>query len=175
MKNQKGITLIALVITIIVLLILAGVSIAMLTGENGLLNRASGANAETVKAEVKEKINLTLNAVKTSVYAERVNVETYTGITEKTVGEGDAATTTKDLDETIVKLIKADLGNNTTNTGTAENGKYDYKLNTETSTLTISYIDSTNDVPKIAGSIVLSGTMTITPAAEAKVEAPKGE
>ena len=33
--NQKGITLIALVITIIVLLILAGVTIAMLTGENG--------------------------------------------------------------------------------------------------------------------------------------------
>ena len=35
MKSQKGITLIALVITIIVLLILAGVTIAMLTGENG--------------------------------------------------------------------------------------------------------------------------------------------
>ena len=36
-ENDKGITLIALVITIIVLLILAGVSIAMLTGENGIL------------------------------------------------------------------------------------------------------------------------------------------
>ena len=36
-NNIKGITLIALVITIIVLLILAGVSIAMLTGQNGLL------------------------------------------------------------------------------------------------------------------------------------------
>ena len=35
LKNNKGITLIALVITIIVLLILAGVSIAMLTGNNG--------------------------------------------------------------------------------------------------------------------------------------------
>ena len=43
MKNNKGITLIALVITIIVLLILAGVSIAMLTGENGILNQASKA------------------------------------------------------------------------------------------------------------------------------------
>ena len=41
MKNNKGITLIALVVTIIVLLILAGVSIAMLTGQNGILNRAS--------------------------------------------------------------------------------------------------------------------------------------
>ena len=40
MKKQKGITLIALVITIIVLLILAGVSIASLTGENGILKKA---------------------------------------------------------------------------------------------------------------------------------------
>ena len=44
MKNNKGITLIALVVTIIVLLILAGVSIAMLTGQNGILNRASQAS-----------------------------------------------------------------------------------------------------------------------------------
>ena len=36
-KRQSGITLIALVVTIIVLLILAGVSIAMLTGQNGIL------------------------------------------------------------------------------------------------------------------------------------------
>ena len=39
LKNFSGITLIALVITIIVLLILAGVSIAMLTGNNGILTR----------------------------------------------------------------------------------------------------------------------------------------
>ena len=37
-EKQKGITIIALVITIIVLLILAGISIAMLTGDNGILN-----------------------------------------------------------------------------------------------------------------------------------------
>ena len=41
MKKNEGLTLIALVITIIVLLILAGVTIAMLTGENGLLSRAT--------------------------------------------------------------------------------------------------------------------------------------
>ena len=39
MKEQKGITLVALVITIIILLILAGISIATLTGENGLFKR----------------------------------------------------------------------------------------------------------------------------------------
>ena len=42
-KENKGITLIALVVTIIVLLILAGISITMLTGQNGILNRATEA------------------------------------------------------------------------------------------------------------------------------------
>lgn len=40
-KRNKGITLIVLVVTIIVLLILAGISINMLTGQNGILNRAA--------------------------------------------------------------------------------------------------------------------------------------
>ena len=57
MKEQKGITLIALVITIIVLLILAGVSIAMLTGENGLLTQSQRAVAEQAVAEAKELVS----------------------------------------------------------------------------------------------------------------------
>ena len=51
-KSQKGITLIALIITIIVLLILAGVSIATLTGENGILTQAGTAKKENKKASV---------------------------------------------------------------------------------------------------------------------------
>ena len=54
-KNDIGITLIALVITIIVLLILAGLTIAMLTGENGILTQASQAKKETEIAEAKER------------------------------------------------------------------------------------------------------------------------
>ena len=57
-NNYKGITLIALVITIIVLLILASVSIAMLTGDNGILTRASDAKIETALGAVKEQIGL---------------------------------------------------------------------------------------------------------------------
>ena len=62
--KQRGITLIALVITIIVLLILAGVSIAMLTGENGILTQAQEAKKQTSIAEEKEQIALAYNAVK---------------------------------------------------------------------------------------------------------------
>ena len=57
-KSQKGITLIALVITIIVLLILAGVSIASLTGENGLLNKAVTAKEATERAELIEQMKI---------------------------------------------------------------------------------------------------------------------
>ena len=57
-KKQKGITLIALVITIIVLLILAGVTIATLTGENGILTRATDAKEQTEIASVKEQAQL---------------------------------------------------------------------------------------------------------------------
>ena len=57
-KQNNGITLIALVITIIVLLILAGVSIAMLTGDNGILTQSKQAKIETAKGSLKEEINL---------------------------------------------------------------------------------------------------------------------
>lgn len=57
-KKQKGITLIALVITIIVLLILAGVSIAMLTGSNGIITQAQRAKNETENAAKQEEMDL---------------------------------------------------------------------------------------------------------------------
>ena len=57
-KKERGITLIALVITIIVLLILAGISIAMLSGDNGILNRAVQAKEATRGGEVQETVRL---------------------------------------------------------------------------------------------------------------------
>lgn len=58
MKRKKGITLIALVVTIIVLLILAGVTIATLTGDNGLLTKAGNAKNTANESEIMEKIKL---------------------------------------------------------------------------------------------------------------------
>ena len=54
-NKQKGITLIALVVTIIVLIILAGVSITMLVGDNGIVTQAQRAKQETEQAEKQEK------------------------------------------------------------------------------------------------------------------------
>ena len=57
-RKEKAITLIALVITIIVLLILAGVTIAALSGDNGILTQAARSKIENVKGELKDKIAL---------------------------------------------------------------------------------------------------------------------
>ena len=57
-KKEKAITLIALVVTIVVILILAGISIATLTGENGIINKANVAKEESKKAEYKEELEL---------------------------------------------------------------------------------------------------------------------
>ena len=57
-KKKDGITLIALVITIIVLLILAGISISMLSGDNSILSKATQARDETEIAEEKEMIKM---------------------------------------------------------------------------------------------------------------------
>ena len=59
-NNKRGITLISLVITIIILLILAGVSIAMITGNNGILTQVTRAKEETEIASEKEAIQLTM-------------------------------------------------------------------------------------------------------------------
>ena len=64
-KNARGITLIALVITIIVLLILAGITINALSGENGILKRATQAKSKTGRANALEQINLAIITART--------------------------------------------------------------------------------------------------------------
>ena len=64
MKRNKGITLIALVVTIVVLLILAGVSISMLTGENGIITQAQNAKEQSEIGEEKEAISVAYSGAK---------------------------------------------------------------------------------------------------------------
>ena len=64
LKQEKAITLIALVITVIVLLILAGVSIAMLTGDNGIITQATKSKEQTEQASDEEKIQLAVLGAK---------------------------------------------------------------------------------------------------------------
>ena len=68
-QESKGITLIALVVTIVVLLILAGISIAALTGENGIINRTIEAKRATDTSQIKEEVELAWLGVQTKGYS----------------------------------------------------------------------------------------------------------
>ena len=70
LKKEQGITLVALVITIIILLILAGVAIATLSGENGLLAKVKKAKEAEIKAEMKEELTLALHDLQIEKRAE---------------------------------------------------------------------------------------------------------
>ena len=62
-NKESGITLIALVVTVIVLIILAGVSISMLVGENGIITQVQTADEATMQAQQKEAIELAVASV----------------------------------------------------------------------------------------------------------------
>ena len=66
-RNERGVTLIALVVTIVVLLILAGTAIAMLSGDDGIMTNAQKAQAANTEGEVREKFSMAYNAIKTKI------------------------------------------------------------------------------------------------------------
>ena len=107
MKENKGITLIALVITIIVLLILAGVSINAIVGENGVLNQAQSAKEKTNIAKEKENIDLAISSSYTeeSLYSE-LSLEDLQKNLNEYFGEGEAKAT-ENPDGTITIKIKS--------------------------------------------------------------------
>ena len=96
LKNKKGITLIALVVTVVVLIILAGVSINAVLGDNGIIKKANQAASVTKEAEVKEAINRTiLEFYLTDDY------ETLEDFLNAKVSEGKIDSVTKNADGTL--------------------------------------------------------------------------
>ena len=115
-NKSKGITLIALVITIIVLLILAGVSIAMLTGENGILTQAQNAKKETERAKIIEEVQLDILGKQTVNGSGDITAGELEEILKKYFSNGDqnlkdiiAGTSTDKLISKEDETIKIDL------------------------------------------------------------------
>lgn len=71
LKNQKGITLVALVVTIIVLLILAGVSLSLVAGSDGILSKAGKAVKKNADAAAKEEAELLIETTIADYYEAR--------------------------------------------------------------------------------------------------------
>ena len=141
MRNQKGITLVALVITIIVLLILAGVSISLVLGNNGVLTQASEAVITNEKATIKQDMDM--------AFAD-ANMD-YT--TRQAVGNLTAS-------ETLASILKTKLANNAS-IGTVSS------IADGTGTVTATYtVTSSKRVYNVSISVsgTTSGTVTVTAA-----------
>ncbi|MCI8759888.1 MAG: hypothetical protein HFJ34_01975 [Clostridia bacterium] len=174
-KQEKAITLIALVITIIVLLILAGIAIATLTGENGILNKANQASEETLKAQIKEEIELAIIEIQAEEISEgrKVTLETLANgqLTNKlqnitaTLQNNEIIGEYKGYDYTIDDKFKVTIGNK------VKGINISYELSNEEYTnqditLTIHATSTNGEITKIEGPTELmkndDGTYTIT-------------
>ena len=79
-KSEKGVTLTALVLTIIILLILAGISISVLSGPNGLIEKATLATKNTEISAIKEKIELKLTNLNIETFEKTKEMATLTDV-----------------------------------------------------------------------------------------------
>ena len=143
MKNNKGITLIALVVTIIVLLILAGVSIAMLTGQNGILNRASQATWQSKLGDAESTVALTVSNYLADYYSVK-----YAGGTTNLTN----VTSTATEDEVVAAAVTA--------AGTELGSDFSVSRDTSTKAITITYKTNYTVTGTVSGSSVNWGTMT---------------
>ena len=123
-RNTKGITLIALVVTVIVLIILAGVSISLVLGENGIINKAKKAkeNTELAKTEEETILNELAKQIEEGTSGGTTNLPVEKSEIEKSRDAGTymtAQTTLKDSNGNLIKVpqgfkIAEDSGINVT-------------------------------------------------------------
>ena len=165
LNNKKGITLIALVVTVVVLIILAGVSINAVLGDNGIIKKANQAASVTKEAEVKEAINRTiLEFYLTNDY------ETLEDFLKAKVTEGKIDSVTKNADGTLtVKKgeYSVTVENKTNSSGGSSSGG-STGGETQTPEITIGEAkvvansDGTGSAITEAASIYLGNTLYIT-------------
>ena len=161
LKNKKGITLIALVVTVVVLIILAGVSINAVLGDNGIIKKANQAASVTKEAEVKEAINRTiLEFYLTNDYA------TLEDFLKAKAEDGSIDSVTKNADGTLtVKKgeYSVTVENKTNSSGGSSSGG-----ETQTPEITIGEAkvvansDGTGSAITDAASVYLGNTLYIT-------------
>ena len=108
-EREKGITLIALVITIIVLLILAGVTIATLTGNNGVLTKATEAKDETTQSTAEEMVSLAIGSLQTKNLGDRSQI-TPEAIANQVMEDNDIENVTAEGSEFPTNIVFADDG-----------------------------------------------------------------
>ena len=90
-RNKKGITLIALVVTIIVLIILAGISISLVLGNNGIITKSKDAKEKTLSSREEESAKLTFTEVQMELaQGNNVNSDNFQTMIDNSFGAGNA-------------------------------------------------------------------------------------
>lgn len=107
-KKQNGITLVALVVTIIVLLILAGVSLSLVAGENGILKRATSAVDKNEIGTAREQAGLKINELMAAFYEEKYVDNTFEGNAKAYITQELAKDAIKTTDSGDYELSMAD-------------------------------------------------------------------
>ena len=160
MKNQKGITLVALVVTIVVLLILAGVSLAMLTGDNGIITNSQKASASNTAATAVEKMGIAYNAAKAE---SMVKMATVVGYQPNGLAGSD------NYGNDLAKLVAKELGitswtSGTKDTATGYTVTFNDGAGTANDTIVMQYDDATFDGTTTGDNKypVITGTITLT-------------
>ena len=148
-RGQKGITLVALVITIIVLLILAGVTIAALSGDNGILTNASKSQQENAIGTAKDLVSMAINEA-TNAWYDYTYLNGNNTTSSGTVGTTQQATSvnfinaiTNEADATIEAYEAADNKTYVVITTTDRNPKTVYCEISSTGGLTLSLKEGT--------------------------------
>ena len=173
LEKNFGITLIALIVTIIVLLILSGVAIATLTGENGLFARAKQAKQTQIESEMKEKLNLSIQELQVEKLTEATldditqewltqKLSEYNPILkENETAEGKKVTLQKDG---VIKSYFIDINLNITEIENESGIEFSYEIvkreNRKVKIL-IKVQDSENGINKVevpGDAIILNGT-----------------
>ena len=130
LEKSKGITLIALIITIIVLLILAGVSLNLLAGNNGILKRATSAVSDHTDAQKKEEVEMAVADLEMKFYSEPQEKTFFEYLLENYGEENPYITSSegsiefsKNEDEDIVEIKYVDKNGNESYFEIGEDGK----------------------------------------------------
>ena len=80
LRNKSGITLIALIVTIIVLIIIAGISIATLTADNGVLKQVNSAKVQQLEATAREQVKLACAAMRLAIAEAAAKDNSYSAV-----------------------------------------------------------------------------------------------
>ena len=148
-RGQKGITLVALVITIIVLLILAGVTIAALSGDNGILTNASKSQQENAIGTAKDLVSMAINEATNAWYdytylnGNNTTSSGTVGATQQATSVSFINTITNEADATIEAYTAADTKTYVVITTTDRNPKTVYCEISSTGGLTGSWTEGT--------------------------------